>query len=235
MVDEARRAGRRIRFLYRFGGEFEGFTPSGAWQDLKIGLHSMRLFEGCAIVSDIEWIRQSTRLIAFFMPCPVRVFGIEEQDKAVEWLGALPEGAGVSHRLVPASGVIVVEVAEPLRAEDFDAVALTADSWLETHADLNGIVIHARSFPGWKNFASFLRHVQFVRDHHRAINRVAIASDSALADFAPRLAEHFVEAELKSFGYDELEPAIAWAGGPAAAQAPPRAPAERATSAEPRP
>ncbi|MGW0885479.1 STAS/SEC14 domain-containing protein [Streptomyces sp. NPDC002671] len=30
----------------------------------------MRLFEGCAVVSDISWIRESTRLASFLMPCP---------------------------------------------------------------------------------------------------------------------------------------------------------------------
>jgi hypothetical protein len=40
----------------------------------------------------------------------VRVFGNHELDKAIEWLSSLPEGAGVSHRLVPESEVIVIVV-----------------------------------------------------------------------------------------------------------------------------
>ena len=72
LLDEARREGRRIRFLYQLGPEFEGFTPGAAWEDAKIGLHSMRLFDGCAVVTDFGWIRESTRLIGFLMPCPVQ-------------------------------------------------------------------------------------------------------------------------------------------------------------------
>jgi hypothetical protein len=62
---------------------------------------------------------------------------------------------------------------------------------------------------------SLLRHVRFVRDHHRKVPRVALAADSKLASLAPPLAEHFVQAEVRGFRYDELESAIAWAAGPA--------------------
>jgi hypothetical protein len=213
LLDQARREGRHLRFLYQFGPEFEGLTASAAWEDAKIGLSDMRLFDGCAIVSDVGWIRESARLIGFMMPCPVKVFGNQERGKAIEWLGSLPEGAAVSHRLLPEAGVIVVEVKEALRAQDFDALAHTADTWIEAHGDLQGLVIHVRDFPGWENLGSFLRHLRFVRDHHRKVKRIALAADSKLASLAPRLAEHFVKAEVKSFGYDALEGAIAWAGG----------------------
>jgi stage II sporulation SpoAA-like protein len=111
-------------------------------------------------VTDIGWIRELTQVIGFLMPWPVRVFSNEERDKAIEWLSSLPEGPGVSHRLVPESELIVIEVKEPLRAQDFDALALTADTWLETHGELHGLVIHARQFPGWENVGSLVRHVR---------------------------------------------------------------------------
>jgi hypothetical protein len=214
LVDDARREGRRIRFLYEFGPEFQSVTPGAGWEDLKIGIGSMRLFEGCAIVSDVGWIRESTRLVSFLMPCPVRVFGGQEREEALRWLTSLPEGPGVSHRLLPESQVLVVEVEQPLRAQDFDALALTADSWLTTHAELGGVVIHAREFPGWENVGSLLRHVRFVRDHHRRVRRIALAADSKLAALVPQLANHFVQAEVRRFGYDELEDALAWAASP---------------------
>jgi hypothetical protein len=213
LLDEARREGRHIRFLYHLGPEFEGFTPGAAWQDAKIGLGSMRLFGGCAIVTDVAWIRDSARLIGFLMPCPVKVFGNQELGQGVEWLRSLPEGAGISHRLLTERGVIVVEVKEALRAQDFDALAATADSWIEAHGDLHGIVIHAREFPGWENLGSFLRHVRFVRDHHQKVQRIALAVDGKLASLAPQIGKHFVKAEVKSFGYGDLEAATGWASG----------------------
>ena len=38
LIDDARREGRRLRFLYQVGPEFEGFTPGAAWEDAKLGL-----------------------------------------------------------------------------------------------------------------------------------------------------------------------------------------------------
>jgi len=211
LLDEARRYGHRIRFLYEIGPEFEGFTPGAAWEDAKIGIHSMRLFIACAIVTDVPWVREFTRLAAFMMPCPVQVFATRDRDKAIAWLNSIPSESGISHRLLPESGVIVVDVNHALSAEDFDALSLTADTWIEAHGGLQGIVIHARQFPGWENLGSLIRHVQFIRDHHRNVKRVALAADVRFASLAPKVAEHFVHAEVKRFEYDELDLAIAWA------------------------
>lgn len=223
LFDEMRREGRHTRFLYQVGPEFEGFTPGAAWEDAKIGLHSMRLFDGCAVVTDLSWIQEMTRLARFLVPCPVGVFGNQERDKAIAWLASLPEGPAISHRLIPESGVIVVEVKQPLRARDFEALAFTADTWIEAHGNLQGIVIHAREFPGWESLGSFIQHIRFIRDHHRKVKRIALVADTKLASIAPRLAEHFVQADVKNFAYDELDKAVAWAGGLSlSAASPPR-------------
>jgi len=212
LLDDARRQGRRIRFLYQFGPEFEGFTPGAAWEDAKLGLASMRLFDGCAIVADAPWLHGSARVAGLLMPCPVRAFRNQDLPLAVDWLQSLPQGLANSHRLLPERGVIVVELSAALRAQDFEALAVTADDWIETRGKLRGLVIHTRDFPGWENAAGLFGHLRFVRDHHRRIARVALAADSRLAELAPRLASHFVAAEVRKFDYDELAQAIEWAG-----------------------
>ncbi|WP_028646556.1 STAS/SEC14 domain-containing protein [Nocardiopsis sp. CNT312] len=213
IVDEARREGHRIRMLCEFGPEFRSFTPGAAWEDFKVGMGAMRLFEGCAVVTDTGWIRESTRLGAFLVPCPVRLFDVGDRDEALRWLASLPEGPGVSHRMDTESRVLVVELEGPLRAQDFDALAQTADSWIASHGELAGLVVHSRDFPGWENVSGLLHHARFVRDHHKRIRRVALAADSRLADLMPRLADHFVEAELRHFDHDDLTGAVAWASG----------------------
>ncbi len=215
LIEDARKEGRRIRILCEIGPEFTSFTPAAAWEDLKVGMGALRLFEGCAVVSDVRWIRESTRLTSFLMACPVRVFGSQERDEALRWLASLPEGPGVSHRLTE-SEVLVVEIEQPLRTQDFDDLALTVDSWLGTHAALAGVVIHAREFPGWENIGGLIRHVRFIRDHHRKVRKLALAADSKAAALVPQLANHFVHAEVRRFAYDELDDALAWAAGPPA-------------------
>lgn len=211
ILDEARSQGRRIRLLYHLGPDFEGFTAGAAWEDGRIGLQYLRLFERCAVVSDIGWIRESMRLAGALMPCPVKVFSNAEWQDSLAWLSAPIADTSVAHRLLPESGVLVVDIERPLRREDFDALAMTVDPWIETHGNLQGVVIHAREFPGWQNPGSFIRHLSFVRDHQREVHRVALCVDGRVAEVVPSLAEHFVAAEIKHFGYDQLDEAIAWA------------------------
>jgi len=212
LMDAARRDGRRLRFLYQVGPAFTGFTAGAAWEDAKIGLQSIRLFDACAVVTDVGWIRESTRLAAFLIPCPVKVFPVAERQAAVDWLQSLPEPATVSQRLISETGVLVIDVNQSLRIQDIDAIALTVDPWIEAHGTLNGLVIHARRFPGWENLGALLEHLRFIRDHHRKIRRIALAADSEVASIAPRIGQHFIQAEVKVFAYADVDAAVQWAG-----------------------
>jgi hypothetical protein len=117
----------------------------------------------------------------------------------------------MTHRLLEAGGVLLLEPQGPLRAEDFEAVAAAVDPWIEAHGALHGVVVHARAFPGWENFAGLMSHLRFVRDHERNVRRVALALDGALPDLAAAIGKHFISAELKSFRYDQLADALVWA------------------------
>jgi hypothetical protein len=221
-LEEARRQGAPIRFVYQLGPDFAGFTPGAAWEDFRIGLQYLRLFERCAIVTDVDWVRAATRGVATLMPCPVKLFGNAELRQAIDWL-ASPREPLVTFRMIPERGVLLVEPHGRLQVEDFDALDAAADTWIESaDGSLRGIVVHARQFPGWENLGSVLRHVRFVRDHHRRIRRVALAVDGTVAQIAPALVDHFVQAEVKQFGAEDVEAAVVWAGAQAPRETPPQ-------------
>jgi len=98
LVDQARQTGHRMRLLYQFGPDFERITWGALWADTRLGAGYLRLLDGCAVVSDISWIRTPTRGIGGWMPCPVRVYHNDERDAAVAWLTSLAEGTDVSAR-----------------------------------------------------------------------------------------------------------------------------------------
>lgn len=98
LIDRARAAGQRMRLLYQFGPDFDRITTGALWADTRLGSGYVRLLDGCAVVSDVGWIRAPSRAIARFMPCPTRVFGNDERDDAVAWLASLPGCADVSAR-----------------------------------------------------------------------------------------------------------------------------------------
>jgi hypothetical protein len=96
MVDQAGREGTRMRLLYEFGPGFRRLTAGALWADSRLGRSYARLLDGCAVVSDIGWIRAPTRAIGTWMPFPVQVYANDERDAAVAWLTSLPRCADVS-------------------------------------------------------------------------------------------------------------------------------------------
>lgn len=119
----------------------------------------------------------------------------------------------LQHELLRDPGVLILKPAGALRAEDFAALGAAVDPYIEEHGALRGLMIEAPSFPGWENFAGLVSHLRFVRDHHRLIRRIAVVSDSTLLAFAPKLANHFVSAEVRAFDGAEREAALAWIEG----------------------
>ena len=120
----------------------------------------------------------------------------------------------LTHQLDRATGILTLAPSGRLKAEDFAAVAADVDPWIAEHGDLTGVLVHAKAFPGWEDFAGFLGHVGFVRTHVGKIRRVAIASDSTFLTLAPQIARLFVHAEVRHFGYAEVDAAAAWLAGP---------------------
>ena len=116
----------------------------------------------------------------------------------------------ITHELRTEQGVLIVHPLSPLTADDFEKLARDLDPWLEQHGPLKGLMIQTEAFPGWNNFAGMLSHFRFVRDHHQRIQRVAMVSDSAVLTIAPKVAKHFVSAEIRHFPAAEYEQACEW-------------------------
>lgn len=116
----------------------------------------------------------------------------------------------LQHELLQERGILILKPEGALRAEDFTALAGAVDPYIERHGELKGLLIDAQSFPGWEDFAALLSHVRFVRDHHRRIRRIAVVSDSTLLAVGPKIASHFVSAEVRTFGAGARTAALAW-------------------------
>lgn len=116
----------------------------------------------------------------------------------------------LQHDLLRDKGILVLKPEGPLRAEDFTALAKTVDPYIEQHGELKGLLLDAPSFPGWENFAALLSHLRFVRDHHRQIRRIAAVTDSSLLAVMPKIATHFVNAQIRTFNTNERADALAW-------------------------
>ena len=107
-------------------------------------------------------------------------------------------------------GVLLVEPRDALSAEDFREIAREIDPYILENGKLAGLLIDAKSFPGWDSFGALIQHMKFVRDHHRNIDRVAAVTDSAFLKIVPRIADHFAHPEIRVFASEEKKEALDW-------------------------
>jgi hypothetical protein len=114
------------------------------------------------------------------------------------------------YELLKEDGILVLKPDGALQASDFERVVNVLDPYIEEKGKLRGLMIEAQSFPGWSDFAAFLTHLRFIRDHHRHIAKLAVVSDNAFLAVAPQFAGHFVSAELRHFAPAERAAAMAW-------------------------
>ncbi len=97
-----------------------------------------------------------------------------------------------------------------LSKEDFIEASNIIDPFIEESGKLNGLIIYVKSFPGWDSFSALVTHLKFVNEHHKKISRLAFVTDSIVGKFAEHIANHFVQAEVQSFSFDQLEEAQTW-------------------------
>jgi len=106
--------------------------------------------------------------------------------------------------------IVSIEPTGSLDVKDFQAAASTIDPFIEKCGQLNGLIIHTESFPGWDSFSALVNHLKFVKNHHALIKRIAFVTDSVVGTLAESMVAHFVDAQIKHFSYTEFDQAKQW-------------------------
>jgi tRNA U38,U39,U40 pseudouridine synthase TruA len=115
-----------------------------------------------------------------------------------------------NYELNRAEGILIVEPIGPLESTDFEQLVQEVDPYIEENGELNGLMVYAESFPGWDNFAAFLSHIKFVKNHHQKIKKIAAVTDGGFLAIMQQIANHFVAAEIKHFDYHDKDAALNW-------------------------
>lgn len=208
LLEAAHKEKRQIYFLYQFASDFDRFTAAAAMEDFRVGLKYLSLFQKCAILADGEWIRKASHLMGLFIPCPVEVFKADELDTACNWL-LTPHESTLQFNLSD-DGVLLVRPQGPLETADFDKLASVVDPWVKEHKNLKGLVINVEKFPGWENLDGLVHHLEFVKDHHKNVKRIALAVDGLLPEMASQAANRFSQHEVRKFDFTNVDEALKW-------------------------
>jgi hypothetical protein len=119
----------------------------------------------------------------------------------------------LDYSIMNPEGILVLKPRAPLSKEDFNGLTSAVDAYLSDHPKLHGVMVQAKEFPGWENLGGFTAHMKFVKDHHKQVERIAIVTDSPVANLAETLGKHFTSAEVKHFPYAEQDESLDWLEG----------------------
>lgn len=106
--------------------------------------------------------------------------------------------------------LLTVTPSGELSVEDFKHLGAAIDSYNAGQGPLRALLIITEHFPGWDSFAAMLQHFQFARREAGILEKVAVVTDSSFLSIMPGLVDHFVQAEIRHFDYQDHKLALAW-------------------------
>ncbi|MXN67393.1 STAS/SEC14 domain-containing protein [Stappia sp. GBMRC 2046] len=87
-VEQAFSKHEKVRLYYEIGPDFKNVDAGAVWTDFATGVKHWMRWERIAVVTDVEWIRNTMWAFGFLMPGEIRLFPIAERDAAREWIAA---------------------------------------------------------------------------------------------------------------------------------------------------
>ncbi len=76
----------KVRILYTIGRDFSGVTVGAIWNDAKAIIKHLHAIERAAVVSDVRWTINLTKLFSIIVPYPVKGYGMEKSVEAQAWI-----------------------------------------------------------------------------------------------------------------------------------------------------
>ena len=116
----------------------------------------------------------------------------------------------LKYELNRTEGILILQPVGPLESTDFEKLVQEVDPYIKETGKLKGLMIYVKSFPGWDNFAAFLSHMKFVKNHHQKVKKIAAVTGSGFLSIMPQVANHFIQAEVRHFDYGDKDAALDW-------------------------
>ena len=76
----------RVRILYTIGRDFSGVTIGAIWSDAKTIIKHLNSIERAAVVTDVRWMINLTRLFSIILHYPVRAYDTRMSAEALAWI-----------------------------------------------------------------------------------------------------------------------------------------------------
>ena len=96
-------------------------------------------------------------------------------------------------------------------SDEIKSFARQVNDYINETDQVPSLVLFVKSVADRADFNTLKNHLEFVRDHHAPVRKVAIISYSNLLWLAKSVVDHFVSAKVRRFNEDAIDDAIAWA------------------------
>ncbi len=108
------------------------------------------------------------------------------------------------------ASTLILEPKEAFQCKDFEEVTKLVDPFIQSSGQLKGIIIYVKDFHGWDSFSALVRHLKFIKNHHKKVSHIAFVTDSLIGDLAEHMGSHFVQAQVKHFPFTHLKEVKQW-------------------------
>lgn len=202
-IDAALSKHDSVRMLVVAGEDFASFDLGAAWADTKLGLSHWKGFDRIAVATDTGWMKNSIRLAAPILPCPVQVFSMADVEQARRWLR---ESLGAIHVIDLGGPCIQVRLLGDLDPEAYKQAEGDLDARIREREGFR-LLLDLTEFTGWQGVSAMAAHFSLAREHAPLPDRVAVLGNKTWQHMAQRLMGRFLNAETRFF--DEADSAIA--------------------------
>jgi len=210
-IKEKLKTSDKLNMLYHVGKDFDSYEFKAMYDDAKAGFQFFNKWNKIAVVSDIKWITNGAEFFAFTIPGDIKTFSNDKLEIARTWLLEKKElQPNIKITIEKQSKTAILELKKSLSKDDFLYAKSVIDPFIEKNNKLNGIIIYTKNFPYWDSFTGFVSHINFIKNHHQHIKKLAFVTDSFVGSIGEHLGSHFVNAEVKNFNFNELQEAKKW-------------------------
>ena len=108
--------------------------------------------------------------------------------------------------------VLRIVALRKLFADDFQQITPEVDSFISQHGKIR-LLVDVSSFNGWNNAAALLKHIQFIKDHHRNVERIAVVGVRSWQHWVIGVIRMIVHPEVRAYDRSQQSEALHWIVG----------------------
>ena len=94
----------------------------------------------------------------------------------------------------------------------FQQITPEVDSFISQHAKIR-LLIDIYGFNGWYNFAALLKHIQFIKDHHQKVERIAVVGARSWQHWVIGVVRMILRPEVRAYDRSQQAEALRWIVG----------------------